>query len=323
MEKIETYIKTHIDPVLEKPIFSGTPHILIGLSGGPDSVFLLHFLKHLELKNLISLSAAHLNHGWRPEADEEERFCKTICKNLSIPCYTEHAKNISVTHKGSKEALGRALRRHFFKAVQKQINADYIALAHHLQDQEETFFIRLIRGTSLSGLTAIKPVHGSYIRPLLSTAKQEILDYLSLHQIEYRTDVSNESDLFLRNRIRKYVLPALRATDPRFGQKFISTLETLREENELLETVTNEAYASLFTPQLVGDKKVFVTISPILQKRLIIKWICDNKVPFHPSTGFLKEIITFISSPRGGTHTLNQSWAIKKVQNKFWITGQP
>jgi tRNA(Ile)-lysidine synthase len=324
--KVQNYIKAHVD------IETETPHILLGLSGGPDSVFLLYFLKKLRDKNLVKLSAAHLNHGWRKEADSEEEFCKNLCEKLGIKLYAQKAQNLDLKTKpngfkpnGSKEELGRLLRRHFFEQIKKNNGIDYIALAHHQQDQQETFFIRLIRGCSLSGLTSIKPVQSNYIRPLLTTSKSEILKFLDENKICYVCDQSNQSQDFLRNRIRKHVLPALRAVDPRFDQKFESSLEALEQENILLQDITNQAYKSVFeqnsglNPPVVGNKKKFMGLPSVLQKRIIIDWLCNENVQFRPSTGFLDEIIRFLASERGGTHNLHDGWHIKKKQDSFWI----
>lgn len=332
LNKIRTYIKTHIDPKLEKPILDDSvrpqthvPHILVGLSGGPDSMFLLHVLKNLADDGLISLSAAHLNHGWRPEADSEEDFCKKACEKLEIPCFTDRIKNLSVECKpnGSKEEMGRTFRRHFFSKIKDQIGADYVALAHHQQDQQETFFIRLIRGCSLSGLTAIKPVQSFYIRPLLKISKPEILEYLKKSNIGYVVDESNSSDDFLRNRIRKYIIPALSQADPRFCQKFQTSLDALEQENGLLDEVCDKAFENTFirpeSGKLTANKKSFMALNQAMQKRVLIKWLCAEQVPFRPSTGLLEEIMTFISSDRGGTHHMHQDWLIKKQKQQFWI----
>src|SRR5438132_9177816 len=155
-EKIKNFIVQH------HLIKSGNK-IVIGLSGGPDSVFLLYFLASLQQKYNLSLIAAHLNHEWRKEADQEQQDCATLAQNLNIPFVTAKRSELSVPFKqnGSQEEYGRKMRRHFFEKVLHEHNADAIALAHHLQDQEETFFIRLIRGSSLTGLTAMKPKHGA------------------------------------------------------------------------------------------------------------------------------------------------------------------
>src|SRR5260221_9609791 len=137
------------------------------------------------------------------------------------------------------------MRRYFFEKVLQEHNADCIALAHHAQDQEETFFIRLIRGSSLTGLTAIKAKHGHYIRPLLETNKSDILAWLHENNIPYATDTTNDSSDYLRNRIRMNVLPALRTCDDRFATNFLSTLNRLQSTEQFLEQLTLKTFEDI------------------------------------------------------------------------------
>ena len=144
--------------------------VIVGLSGGPDSVFLLHLLAHKKNHGLVQdVVVAHLDHEWRPNSDEDVQFCHELAKKYDIRLVAAKMSDLSISLKfnGSKEEVARHARRFFFEQLRKKENADTIALAHHAQDQQETFFIRLIRGASLAGLTAIKPQHGYYIRPLL------------------------------------------------------------------------------------------------------------------------------------------------------------
>ncbi|MCK4517440.1 tRNA lysidine(34) synthetase TilS [Candidatus Babeliales bacterium] len=318
---IKIYIESHIDHKLKKPILTGKPHLVVGLSGGPDSIFLLYFLKHLADEKKVTITAAHLNHGWRESAGDDEQFCRDLCENLGISIVVSHAKNLTVILKenGSQEETGRKLRRHFFNKVRLERKADYIALAHHQQDQQETFFMRLIRGCSLSGLTGIKPVQNLYVRPLLKTPKKEILQFLDENKITYQIDPTNLSEKFLRNRIRMHLLPALQKCDPRFDQKFEHSLEQLQEEDDFLQKLAHEAFETVFDHELCGDKKKFESLETTLQKHLLIMWLNKNQVSYTPSTSFLNEMIRFVASDRGGSHQLGQHWSIRKRQNVFWI----
>ena len=234
--KIKEFIKKH-------NLIPQDSKIVLGLSGGPDSVFLLHLLSELKKDGLVKeIVAAHLDHEWRPESAKDEQFCSKMAKEHDVPCVSNKIPDLGLDLKfsGSKEDLGRRARRYFFKQVKKEYNADLIALAHHAQDQQETFFIRLIRGTSLSGLTAIKPKHGDYIRPLLEINKQDLVNYLDEHNIPYLTDPSNISQEFLRNRIRKHVIPALKNCDARFDQNFQTTIHRLQK--------TEQFFRKAYTP---------------------------------------------------------------------------
>ena len=303
-----------------KHILSSKPKILLGFSGGPDSVFLFYFLKKLHEDNKIELICTHLDHGWRKESFEDVKYCSNLCKKYKIALITGHAKDLCLNLKfnGSQEEIGRKLRRHFFEQTLKEQNANFIALAHHLQDQQETFFWRIIRGTTLSGLTCMKQINSPYIRPILNISKQEILEYLTTNKIDYLQDSTNLSDKYLRNRIRKNVLPAMQKCDERFNQKFESTLKHLQEEDDFLQKLTQQAFETVFTEKK-GNLKDFLELDLVLQKRLIIFWLTQENVQFTPSENYLNEILRFLKNPRGGSHKLSTSWKLFKKKNLFGI----
>jgi tRNA(Ile)-lysidine synthase len=308
-------------------ILTNKPKIILGFSGGPDSMFLFHFLKKLFQEGKIELIAAHFDHGWRLESAKDAQFCAKICERHKIQVFIGHAKDLSLKLKfnGSKEEIGRKLRRKFFENLLKEQNANFIALAQHLQDQQETFFWRIIRGCSLSGLTGMKQSASPYIRPLLNISKKEILEYLHTNNIEYLTDHTNESDAFLRNRIRKYLLPAAQKCDERFDQKFQSTLKHLQEEDAFLQKLTEKEFERIFskdpkTTFFVGQLNTFKQLDIVLQKRLIILWFIAEKINFALSENYLNEVLRFLSSQRGGKHKLNQLWELVKNKNQFWIS---
>lgn len=303
------------------------PFIIIGLSGGPDSVFLLYLLNQLAQQNLIRLAAAHLDHGWREKSAHDVQWCKELCEKLAIPFYHEHAKNLTLAIKpsGSQEALGRQLRRKFFDQLSETLGAHLIALGHHADDQQETFFLRLIRGTSLNGLRCMDTFSENYFRPLLDISKSFILEYLSTHEIAYLTDFTNKSTNYLRNRIRHQVIPALQKCDARFDKKLASTIQHLRDEDDFLQELTRQAFEKLFikdekTNIFKGNLKEFQTLHPVLQKRVLIYWLVQSKAHFTPQHNFLLELLKFLNSPRGGSHRVHDTWSIVKQAKLFWIT---
>lgn len=316
-KKIQHFITTH-------QLIEQNQKIIVGLSGGPDSVFLLHFLASLQQPYNLSLIAAHLNHEWRPEADQEQHDCQKLAHMLNIPFVTTKKSDLatSFTHNGSQEEQGRKMRRYFLEKLLHEHNADHIALAHHAQDQEETFFIRLIRGSSLSGLTAIKSKNGFYIRPLLETHKTEILDWLHKNNISYATDKSNESLDYLRNRIRLNILPALRACDERFEDNFITTLKHLKTTENFLNQLTKTTFQEISSMQNnrhTIDVTKFFTTHKALHQRILLHWLITEKVPFCPTQAFFDEIIRFMQRPNGGTHAIHQAWSLMKKQQKISI----
>lgn len=297
--------------------------IILGLSGGPDSLYLLHSLASLLEQGKISyLLAAHLDHEWRTNSAADVAFCQKACESLGIPFVSKKLSQLDISLSGSKEEMGRTARRFFLEKVRIEHNADLIALGHHAQDQEETFFIRLIRGAGLSGLCAMRPINGVYIRPLLTLNKHEIVSWLDNNGISYLIDSTNESDSFLRNRIRKTVLPALQECDSRFSQNFLQTLHRLQETESYLEDLTQ----NLFTLMTHTDKGChtvsldqFLKQPRVMQYRLLMHWLCIANVPFPPSHSFLDEIIRFLQQPGSKEHALHESWKIVKKKNQAWI----
>ena len=318
-QNIKTFIAQH-------HLINAGDKIIVGLSGGPDSVFLLHFLAELSKEIPMTLIVAHLNHEWRQEADQEEQLCRTIAQKLGlqyISAKISELGNIPFKHNGSKEEYARKIRRYFFERIAHEHNATSIALAHHLQDQEETFFIRLIRGSSLTGLTAIKPRNGLYIRPLLETDKNDILNWLHEHTITYALDASNESQNYLRNRIRSTVLPALRACDERFGNNFVATLNRLKETEDFLHRLTTQTFAQIAcTKDSIHIISIpdLLAIDCALHHRIILHWLIKENVPFPTTQAFFDEFIRFLKNPSGGTHAIHEQWSIvKKNKTAFLV----
>jgi len=310
---------THVNEFIkEHNLINAGETIIIGLSGGPDSVFLLHALKTLQEKYNLKLIAAHLNHEWRTQAGDDATLCQQLCKQLDIPLVSTTKTKLNFTPKpdpGSQEARGRMMRRYFFEQVRQQYNAQSIALAHHRKDQEETFFIRLIRGTTLDGLTSMKPRDGYYIRPLLGIDKAPILAYLHEHNIAFATDVTNVSQSHLRNRIRMQVIPALQACDARFDDNFERTIEHLQKANDFIKRTTAHALFHCLEKKDTYQKLKlahFFAADPFLQPRMLIEWLRMHGVPFILTQSFIAEILKFLTSEHGGTHTMHHTWKIVK-----------
>lgn len=182
--------------------------IVIGLSGGVDSVCLFHVLKDLG----YLLEAVHVHHGIRgEEADRDERFVKELCEQYNIPFYGYRfdVPKISRENHLSEEEAGRMMRKKAFAEVQEKCGARYIALAHHGNDRAETFLFNLSRGTGVKGLSAMRPVEGAVIRPLLWAQREEIEDYVEKNAYDFVEDGTNASDQYTRNKIRHQVLPLL------------------------------------------------------------------------------------------------------------------
>jgi tRNA(Ile)-lysidine synthase len=298
--------------------------IIVGFSGGPDSTLLLHWLASITPSYHLQLVAAHLNHGWRVEADAEEEFCRQQAEKLGISLQRDKLQNFlpQLKFNGSQEEMARRGRRLFFESIADQFPGSLIALGHHQDDQLETFFIRLIRGSSLSGLTGIQPKNDRYIRPLLCVSKKEIAEYLESHKIPFVIDASNESDSFLRNRIRNQIVPAFDAVDSRFQKNFHASVEQLQETEKFLQEYTQTLFETISKQcddTIALDRERVINLHPVIQKRIFILWLCASQVLFVPSTAFFNEMSRFITNNKSSSHALHSSWKVVKKGTYLFI----
>lgn len=212
--------------------------VIVGVSGGADSVCLLLVLIDLQKELGFRLVAVHVNHGLRgADADADALYVEKLCEKHQVLLKTYHidVELIAKKRKQSTEEAGREVRRACFEEVAKKYGGTKIALAHHQNDNAETLLLNLARGTGLKGLGGIAPVNGKYIRPLLSTSRTEIEEYLRSCNVSYCIDVTNQSDLYTRNKIRIHVLPYLeREINEKTMAHMNETMEYLRSVQEYM-----------------------------------------------------------------------------------------
>lgn len=235
--------------------------IIIGVSGGADSICLLCVLNELSRDWNLRLIAVHVNHGLRgEEADRDERYVKALCEKLKVPflCYHIDVNRIAKNRKQSEEEAGRDARRAIFESVCRKYKGQKIALAHHADDNGETMLLHLFRGTGLRGLCGIWPVTGQYIRPLLWARKREMETYLSENHMSYCVDVTNESLDYTRNRLRNQVLPYIEDTvNRRAVQHMNDAMEQLREVEAYLEDEAEKAYQQVVLTDMEDDEGMY------------------------------------------------------------------
>ncbi len=306
----------------ETALIKNNSTIIVGLSGGPDSVCLLHMLSTLKEQHNLMLIAAHLNHEWRDTAHLDVTLCQTLCDQLNIPLIVGKASDFhhQTRKSGSKEDIGRQLRHLFFNHILSSHPNAYIALAHHADDQRETFFMRIIRGTTLTGLCCMKNKNGRYIRPLLRNDKATILTYLKTNNLPFIIDTTNESQVFLRNKIRTQLLPLMQQIDHRSKDHIITLIDHLQEAEQYLEQETVTYSNTLATSEGL-DIKRWQLLPFFMQKRVLLHWIFNQHGLGHTtlSKQFIEEILRFLHSERGGKHELTPSWSLIKKQHKATI----
>ncbi|MGE5430627.1 MAG: tRNA lysidine(34) synthetase TilS [Syntrophomonadaceae bacterium] len=213
--------------------------ILIALSGGPDSVFALNFFHKYKSKFGIILGAAHVNHSLRGQDSEmDEHFCAELSGKFDVQYFTEKVdvKRLAKLKKVSVEEAARELRYEALESVLRRNDFDKIVTAHNLNDNAETVLLNLIKGTGLRGISGIPVKRGNIIRPLLGLTKPEILRYLELNEIQFRTDITNLSSLYERNFIRNELLPAIRAKlNPSVDQSLFNSSENFRNAQLIID----------------------------------------------------------------------------------------
>lgn len=224
------------------------PHdcLVVGLSGGPDSVCLLHALSQLKKTMPLTLYAAHLNHNLRGmDANQDAGFAMAFSKQLGIHCIvkSEQVEEVAKREKLSIEAAARQCRYNFLEEVANKIGADKIAVAHHLNDQAETLLLHLLRGSGLTGLVGMVQQRERIIRPLLKIRREEILRYCEEHQLTYCHDATNDEPVVMRNRVRLELIPLMETYNPEVVKALGRTAALLERDEEALNTLSEEAWA--------------------------------------------------------------------------------
>ena len=222
--------------------------ILIGLSGGADSVFLLNILIQLQRDLDFEIYTCHINHSYRDTALRDENFSRKISEENNIKFFSKKVdmKQYSIDNSISLEDSGRILRYKYFNEILKSEDLNKIAVAHHLDDQVETFFLHLFRGSGIDGLCGIQYHNKNIIRPLLDVSKSEILNYLDENDIDYVTDETNFVADVQRNKIRLEMLPYIQDNfNSSISESIYRTVNILKDSKEIIDDVTNFKYKKL------------------------------------------------------------------------------
>jgi tRNA(Ile)-lysidine synthase len=210
--------------------------VLALLSGGADSVCLVHVLR--QLLGPAAVTALYVNHGLRAAATDDERFCAELCDALGVRLEVER---VQVAERGNVEALARAARYEAAEALRERLGLDRIATGHTASDQVETVLYRLATSPGRRALLGMRPRNGRLIRPLLEVSRPETRRYCEESGLAWRDDETNLDRALARNLLRLEVLPALRTIHPAIDRNVLATVDELREEGELLQTAVDEA----------------------------------------------------------------------------------
>ncbi|CEP68546.1 Lysidine-tRNA(Ile) synthetase [Moorella glycerini] len=250
--------------------------VVVGVSGGPDSLALLHSLRALQEEFGHTLHVAHLNHGLRPEAAADAEYVRNLARRWGLPV-TIASRDVAAyqqEHRLSLEEAAREVRYRFLLEVATAVGASKIAVGHQADDQAETVLLNLLRGSGLTGLKAMVPQRGQVIRPLLFISRAEIEAYCRQQGLEPRQDFTNWDITLRRNKIRHQLLPFLaREFNPAIVRTLSRTAVILQEEEEILANLAQEAFARIKIRQEPGclalDREEWLSLAPGIQRRVL------------------------------------------------------
>ena len=269
-----------LDTIKKYNLIEDRDRVVVGVSGGPDSISLLNILNNFQKNKTLNFEiiAAHVNHQIREEANDDEEYVREYCEKNKIKFY---AKRIDVikyanNNKIGLEEAGRILRYEFFDEVLQKENANKIAIAHNKNDKAETIIMNILRGSGISGLKGIEPIRNNkYIRPIIECERSEIEKYAKENKLNPRIDKTNFENDCTRNKIRNIVLPYIRE---QFNPNIVETMNRLsnlaNETDEYIQKQVLETFKEIKieekTKNIVLDLKKFNSKDILIRKRLLI-----------------------------------------------------
>lgn len=299
-------VKRVEETILRKGLLDRGDTVIVGLSGGADSVCLLKVLAELRESLDLTLAAFHVHHGLRESADGDLAYCEALCGELNVPIrvYRVDAQASAREWKCSVEEAGRILRKQSAEACLAEWPGAKIALAHHLEDRAETFLLNAARGSALTGLRSILPASEGIVRPLIEVSRAEIEAYLAETKTPYRTDETNASDAYTRNRIRHDILPLLKEeVNDRAAEHLCAAAEEIAAAERYLAAVTQETLREVTDAEGCIDGNLLLQKDSYLQGRVLYEALaaaCGRKKDLTAEhVDALRDILT-----KGGSHRL-------------------
>jgi tRNA(Ile)-lysidine synthase len=271
-QNVQVFEKTVGDFVKRHSMFAATDRLLVGVSGGADSMGLLTYLKR---RHAGPIAAVHVHHGIRgAAADADAALVDDFCKRQGIACriVKVDVPNEAAQKKISLELAGRLARKRIFNELMAEYHCSRLVLAHHMNDQAETVMMRLIRGTGVAGAAGIQPVSGAVVRPFLCVKKDRITAYCEALQIPFRTDATNFDTRFTRNSIRQDILPQMTAINPKAVDHladFAQMAAAYQREIDFWRTKLTDRWVTQDGGRLILDLSAFDTVSELMRHLIV------------------------------------------------------
>ena len=266
-----------IETIKKYGLIQAKDKIVLGVSGGPDSITMLDILRQIQEEFDFEIVVAHINHMIRKEAIQDEEYVKKYCEKNSIEFFVKRIDVMSVANNrkiGTEEA-GRFVRYEFFDEILKQTESNKIAIAHNKNDKVETIIMHLLRGSGLSGLKGIEPIRENVIRPLIECERKEIEKYCDENRLEPRIDKTNFENDYTRNKIRNIVIPYIeKELNPNIIETIDRLSEVVKKEDRYLEKVALDVYDKILIKQEPGqimlELKGFNEQDEVIKSRIIL-----------------------------------------------------
>jgi len=308
--------------------------IVIGVSGGPDSITLLNVLLEIKNENIINFDmvVCHINHMIREEAVQDEEYVLEFCKKYNIECFV---KKIDVENKAKEEKLGteeagRIARYEFFNEILEKTGSNKIATAHTANDNAETVLMNIIRGSGTAGLKGIEVKRDNLIRPLIDCSREEIEEYCKTNNLNPRIDKTNFQNIYTRNKVRNMLIPYIKENfNPNIIEGINRLSELSKKENEYLEKVTQKKYKEILIEeqdnQIILDLNKFNLQELVIKQRLVLYTI---NILFGTRSGIekkhIEDIIKLCSNNIGNKFLIPNKKVKILVKNKkiFFIVNQ-
>jgi len=289
--------------------------VLLAVSGGIDSVALAELFHRAG----FHFGIAHCNFGLRGrESDEDERFVEALAKKYHVPCFT---KNFFTTkdakeRRVSVQMAARDLRYGWFEEIRSGEGYDVVATGHHLDDQIETFFINLMRGTGIAGLHGILPKNGNIIRPLLFASRDEIGEFVRKNQLAYREDSSNNSKKYLRNRIRLELIPLLRDMNPEFIPIMADNITRIREAVEIYRQKIEETRKKVVKKR---EGRFILSVDDLRELKPELTWVYELLSPFGFNESMAADMTSVLRHPEK-KEFITEGWNAVKDRKEIILT---
>jgi tRNA(Ile)-lysidine synthase len=285
-------VKKVPNAIFQHNLFPRGSKIILACSGGPDSTAFLDIFSKLQKKYALQLAIAHVNYGLRgKDSDKDEKFVRNLAQKYNFRIFV-----LNPGKTGTSENGLRQIRYDFFEKIRQELNFEYIAVGHTLDDQVETFLMRIIRGSGLAGLSAISYKNNRIIRPLLGISKKEILEYLKKNKLAFRVDKTNLESNFFRNKIRNQLIPYLEKNfNPKIKETIFDAAESIRKDYDLVSNISKKE----FKKNKELSVKKLLALHPSLQKQILLLAILEKRNDLKDiESAHIKELLKIIKSTK-------------------------